>query len=137
MPFQLIYISVASRDFRESQLDDILRQSRANNLKHDITGCLVYKNREFLQILEGPKKDVLQLFENITEDLRNRMVNKLWSQDNVPRSFNEWSMAYVDLDQEEKGFDKLRDLVDSTSLQKEASIVRKLFAEIAKILIKK
>jgi hypothetical protein len=40
-----------------------LEQSRENNLRLDVTGMLLYKGGNFMQMLEGEKDAVLGLYE--------------------------------------------------------------------------
>ena len=58
---QLAYVSNASRLMSSASLSMLLRQARASNKRHDITGMLLYKDGSFLQVLEGPAEGFLWL----------------------------------------------------------------------------
>ena len=58
---RLLYISHATREISEAQIQDILQSSRRNNPALGITGVLVHGGGQFMQILEGPEHAVLRL----------------------------------------------------------------------------
>lgn len=63
--FRLIYVSSATAPFTEQQLEELLQESRRNNLSADITGMLLYREGKFMQTLEGPEVAVKKLGEKI------------------------------------------------------------------------
>jgi len=63
--FSLIYRSVAGESFSNEEVYQMLSIARDFNAEHDITGCLLFHNRRFLQLLEGEKDKVHQLFSLI------------------------------------------------------------------------
>lgn len=91
--FELVYCSTGS-SVGPKDITDILKTSRTFNLKNDITGCLLYHNDEFIQILEGNQDIVQQLFERIRKDKRHYGVTLLTESAKTQRAFPEWSMAY-------------------------------------------
>lgn len=66
--FSLIYRSVAKEDFNEYDIYKMLSDARDFNAEHRITGCLLYHDRKFLQLLEGEKSLVIRLFNTIESD---------------------------------------------------------------------
>ncbi len=56
--FFLVYVSSAVRPFSRVDLDDLLATSRANNARVGITGMLLYKDGNFMQVLEGDEEAV-------------------------------------------------------------------------------
>lgn len=91
---QYIYTSHATQDMTDDELSDLLRQSRTNNASKDITGMLVYENRIFIQLLEGPEQEVRQLVDKISHDSRHDNYTELAEMDISQRSFPDWSMGY-------------------------------------------
>ncbi len=63
--FQLIYHSLAKPGLTLSEIDAILAKASAFNTKNNITGCLLYHNHEFIQILEGEMDHIESLYVNI------------------------------------------------------------------------
>ena len=94
MPFQLTYHSVAKPDITSKDVEDIMAIATKNNSELGVTGCLLYHNKFFLQILEGEKQVVQELFEKIKLDDRNDQVTLLSTDESESRIFEEWSMAY-------------------------------------------
>ena len=76
----------------------ILEVSRIFNYSKNITGMLLYIKKDFLQILEGKKNDVLQLYNKIKLDNRHEVVRTLISCYGDERLFNDWSMGYSHFD---------------------------------------
>ncbi|MDO1501353.1 BLUF domain-containing protein [Winogradskyella maritima] len=93
--FELSYRSLMSPEVNSEVISDIVSVSRRQNKIHNITGCLVYHNNMFFQLLEGPKDAVLQLYENIKEDQRHYEVKTLWQGAKLKRIFEDWNLALV------------------------------------------
>ena len=94
----LIYVSIASGDLSEQQLVDILKVSRANNTRDEITGMLLYKDRRFMQLLEGPEGAVCAAYQRITRDVRHQDATILLEGATDERDFVDWSMGFQALD---------------------------------------
>ena len=86
--YELIYTSVGIKEFSDSELFELLNQARTNNEMHDITGMLVYKDREFAQILQGDEQKVRRLYENIIKDDRHTNVKLFYESIIQERTFN-------------------------------------------------
>ena len=77
-------------------LDHILASARRRNMAEEITGMLLYYRGEFVQILEGEKKSVENIYDKfISPDLRHTVLNKVHQKTISHRSFSEWSMGFV------------------------------------------
>ncbi|GGG50655.1 BLUF domain-containing protein [Bizionia arctica] len=98
--YQLNYHSISRPGLNLKDLDDILETANIENSKRNISGCLIYHNNRFVQILEGKKKDVLEVFEKIKTDKRHHTVTLLWENQVDKRFFSEWHMAYYRPDDE-------------------------------------
>lgn len=92
--YQLNYHSISRPGLDLGDLDDILEEAIAVNSARSISGCLIYHNDRFVQILEGRKKDVLQVYEKIRADQRHHTVTLLWDNQVESRFFEEWNMAF-------------------------------------------
>jgi hypothetical protein len=91
---QLVYVSFAVRDFDHEDLKSILETSRKYNAQHEISGLLLYSNRNIIQILEGQKEAVRDLFEKIRVDSRHQKVTLLSFEKATKRDFKEWAMGF-------------------------------------------
>jgi hypothetical protein len=77
-------------------LDHILASARRRNVAEEITGMLLYYRGEFVQILEGEKKSVENIYDKyIGPDLRHTALNKVHQNTISHRSFSEWSMGFI------------------------------------------
>jgi hypothetical protein len=65
-------------------------------LAQDITGMMIYHRGEFVQILEGRKESIENVYEKfICPDTRHTAINKVLKNTITHRSFGEWSMGFV------------------------------------------
>ncbi|MGB5236901.1 MAG: BLUF domain-containing protein [Flavobacteriaceae bacterium] len=97
MPFQLTYHSLASREMTGKDLKAIMNIAIENNQKLGVTGCLIYYNNFFLQILEGEKGTVLELLNKIKQDHRNEQLTLLSTDESEDRIFKDWAMSFYHL----------------------------------------
>lgn len=95
----LIYVSSAVRLFTDAELVELLRVSRENNQQENVTGMLLYKGGNFLQVLEGPEEAVLRLYQKISQDPRHVDVMQLIKESIQERHFPDWSMGFQNVDQ--------------------------------------
>lgn len=90
----ILYLSKVSTPLQEAELVRLLEQARANNKRRNITGILVYSDRQFMQLLEGEEADVASLYAKLSQDPRHAGLIKLADKPIGARSFAEWSMAF-------------------------------------------
>lgn len=94
----LTYVSYAEHAMNTEELNALLAESKNKNAEKNITGMLLYRDRYFIQVLEGEEDVVTDLYERIKEDPRHTNV-LLVSKDKIEeRSFGDWSMGYKNLD---------------------------------------
>lgn len=91
---ELVYFSEADPNLTVEDISILLKHSRDYNTKNNITGCLLYLNNEFLQILEGKKEAVQHLFTLIKEDKRHSNIIVLAEENKKEKTFPDWSMAF-------------------------------------------
>jgi hypothetical protein len=92
----LAYASSATRPFSPEELLDLLAVSRANNLRDDLTGMLLYRGGNFLQALEGPSDAIQATMRRIARDPRHRSITHLCDEAQVDRIFGAWTMGFTD-----------------------------------------
>jgi hypothetical protein len=95
--FFAVYVSSAVRLFSNEELVELLEHSRKKNAADDITGMLLYKDGNFMQFLEGPRKNVCALLDTIKGDPRHRGMIILLQSEHDERDFSEWSMGFKTL----------------------------------------
>ena len=97
MLVRLLYASRPVTPLTGSVVDTILAQSQAGNPARGITGILCFNDELFLQLLEGGRDEVCQLFNAIVRDDRHRNV-RLLSYEEIPeRRFANWTMGQVNV----------------------------------------
>lgn len=139
--YELLYSSIARPDLAEADILDILKNSQEFNLKYNITGCLLYFDKEFIQILEGDEQSVKNLFSKIKKDIRHTNVNLLLENGKTERVFKNWSMAFNELSSEDmNNIDKVlpvNNFITSSELDYKSTKASKLFFHMAKEPFKK
>ena len=97
MLVELLYCSVAvAPQLTVLDLDEILLSARRRNVALGISGMLLYYRGQFVQILEGRKAVVDNIYQNhISPDTRHTGLNKVLEKTIAHRSFSEWSMGFV------------------------------------------
>lgn len=98
--YQLTYKSRAKNNITLDDLNAILHDSNLTNLQSNITGCLVFYNDFFIQILEGRKEDVLFIYDKICVDHRHHSIELLWQNTTEKRFFEDWNMGFYTPEQE-------------------------------------
>jgi Sensors of blue-light using FAD len=93
--YEIIYVSLASRDLPAEELVQLLDKARAHNAAQGITGMMVYHRREFMQLLEGEQAAVQALYDRIASDPRHQQLRKIWDGPIRERGFSDWGMAFV------------------------------------------
>lgn len=97
MLVRLMYASRAVPAVDHDELIAILRKSKANNPAHGVTGVLCYSGGIFLQVLEGGRSAVNQLYNRIAADPRHTQVELLSYEEIGERRFAGWAMGQVDM----------------------------------------
>lgn len=120
---ELVYYSISNTEITSEILSDILITSRDFNSKNNVTGCLLYHNKVFLQLLEGEKETVENLFEKIKDDKRHSNIVLIEKVEE--RLFSDWSMAFHELNSSKMSINQfIKDInfyTDTTEKQTEAS----------------
>lgn len=89
--FQLIYVS-RPFGFDTPTLIDILVKARARNSEAGVTGALLCRDDLYLQLLEGPREGVDDIFASIAEDDRHVDIRTIVRRKIQTRMFPGWAM---------------------------------------------
>lgn len=104
MLVRLIYASRSIGPVTEPVIQSILEQSRANNRESGVTGVLcVCHGDTFIQVLEGGRVEVNQLYAKVLGDGRHTDVILLDYEEIAERRFAGWRMGRADLDKVNAG----------------------------------
>src|SRR3954465_12203500 len=117
----LIYVSSAVQLFTTEELVALLEQARRKNARLGITGMLLYKDGNFMQVLEGEDETVRALAAEIERDRRHKAFTILTTDTIAERQFHNWSMAFNNLERRDSmdfpGYSEfLNDRLDPTLL---------------------
>jgi hypothetical protein len=78
-------------------VEAIVEQSRRNNPAKGITGLLCFIDDVFVQVLEGGRDAVCDLFSTIVRDERHHSVRILSYEEISERRFGNWNMGQVNI----------------------------------------
>lgn len=99
MVYQIVYSSRATQDFWPEDLFLLVETARRKNALRSVTGMLLFHEGEFLQLLEGPEREVKSVFEMVGRDPRHTEVKVLLSEEAPQRQFPDWTMGFERLDE--------------------------------------
>jgi len=97
MLVQCLYASRAVAPLKATILESIVSVSREKNPARGITGLLCVSGDIFIQVLEGGRDEVCELFNTIVRDPRHDTVRLLTFEEIRQRKFGAWTMGQVDL----------------------------------------
>ncbi len=97
----LTYVSFASYDMTDEDLKNILAKAREKNGRLDVTGLLLYRDRYFIQALEGEEDVVTDLYDVIAQDERHGHVLMIGKDQIDQRAFGTWEMGFKNLNDED------------------------------------
>ncbi len=97
MLVRLLYASRAADNVNQEALVAIVRKSKANNPSAGVTGVLCFSEGIFLQVLEGGRAAVNQLYNRIATDPRHTDLQLLCYEEIGERRFAGWSMGQVNM----------------------------------------
>lgn len=84
--------------FKPAIFQTVEQDARQYNQQNGITGTLCYGNGQFLQCLEGQKKVLLPLLQEIFDDTRHKEAKILIVQPIEQRDFSNWGMRLMFLE---------------------------------------
>lgn len=90
---QIIYSS-RPFGFDTAMLNGILSAARRCNQRDDVTGALICRRDIYLQMLEGPEKEVLATLERIKRDDRHLNISLRFCEPVPERMFANWDMLH-------------------------------------------
>ena len=99
MIFNLVYKSNPVSRVTSQDVENIVNLAKKKNAALGITGILLFKDNLFLQVLEGPREKVIDLYQKIQSDSRHENVETIYEGFSSSRSFDTWSMACKHLDE--------------------------------------
>ena len=96
--YTLGYASTQTAPLGTAGLLELLNEARDFNQSHNLTGLLLHREDSFMQVIEGRKEDVLELYDRIKKDPRHTRVETLFEDEISEREFSDWQMGFIELD---------------------------------------
>jgi Sensors of blue-light using FAD len=125
--YHLVYTSHAVKQFADEELLELLRQSRDRNKKLSISGILLYVQGKFMQVLEGKKEFVEEVYSSIQRDSRHIRVTLVLEGNSPKRIFKGWSMGFKRLSNDEfvktSGFTDIDVFFDEHKMKETSSVL--------------
>ena len=90
----IAYVSAASWNLLDEEVEHIVSASRRHNAANGITGMLLYCDGNFMQYLEGEEAAVNATFARIRASESHYQVNELMNQPIDEREFTDWAMGF-------------------------------------------
>lgn len=109
---QIVYISSAEHPFTDEEFAEMLAAIRKNNEQNGVTGMLLYKDGDFIQVIEGEEPVLTPLFKKICQDKRHYSIVEMMRKPIVERQFKEWSMGFHHINSDDprlEGFNRFFD----------------------------
>ncbi len=87
------YLSTATQAFDRQQLDELYRSAREVNGEHGVRGVLLYGNRRFCQLIEGPADGMAEVMARVRGSTQHHDLLTL-HEEPVPRlAYPSWSLG--------------------------------------------
>lgn len=91
----ICYISDSRINKSITDFNELIFKAKSNNAKNNITGILVYKNNNFLQVFEGYPETVDAIFDKISMDQRHQNIFKIIDTSIDDRIFEEYKFGFT------------------------------------------
>lgn len=124
----LICVSEAATAVSDDGLIAMLQEYRAENLKLNITGLLLYSQGVYLQAIEGELPDASRAYEHVIKDQRFKNTQLLASGEMTERMFKSWCMGFMPA--EGTDMSGIKGYLDPTSKTKTARLVKRFYPSI-------
>ena len=98
MLVRLLYTSRSKEPLTPAAVDALLSQCRSNNPEQGITGVLCFCGNVYMQVLEGGRAAVNELYNHIVKDPRHTDVTILNYEEVTQRRYGSWTMGRVNLE---------------------------------------
>ena len=94
MEHTICYLSKQAEALKDSELETLFNQILSKNPLLNITGALLHNNNFFLQVLEGNKETIQELFAKIRKDKRHSGILMILDQKIENRIFQNYETNF-------------------------------------------
>ncbi|MCY2686482.1 BLUF domain-containing protein [Salinimicrobium sp. TH3] len=95
MQHAICYISTATSEFNNQEIENLLAEWREKNSNREIKGILLFSEGHFFQVLEGEKVKVLALYYRIIDDPRHTNVIQVMGKDVSRGSLDDYVVEHL------------------------------------------
>lgn len=89
------YISNASPNLSEAEIEEIFETTYTNNTANNVSGILLYNLGHFFQVIEGEVQHIIDLFDNkISEDPRHQDIYIVYNKATSTPVFLDYSAKF-------------------------------------------
>ena len=92
--YTICYVSSVKPGLSQEELEDLFTSTEKYNTESDITGILLYESGKFLQVLEGKKEELTELYDKIAEDSRHGNIFVILKSESKKRIFEDYSSRF-------------------------------------------
>jgi hypothetical protein len=97
---RLIYVSEASKSFKDAELALLVERMRRENEQAGVTGLLIHAAGQFVHVLEGELEDVASRYDVIRADRRHKNARRISFEFTSERMFPSWWMGFLNVNQD-------------------------------------
>lgn len=90
----ILYVSSMYNEYSKLELNNLLNVFHESNKKHNVTGLMLYHDKNIIQYIEGDEEDINILYSNINHDKRHSHITTLFKQYITKRKFTDWKLEY-------------------------------------------
>lgn len=105
---QVLYSSIAREGLGSDEVFSIIETASRLNPQRDITGFLIFRDGRFLQLVEGPGRQLDRLIDDLLGDPRHHSLEVLERRDVQARSFPNWRMKRLSRSTGQTALDEIR-----------------------------
>jgi hypothetical protein len=111
MRYAICYVSTVAKEVKDEEIETLLENSSKKNNNHDVRGVLLYSEGNFLQVMEGDKKYVLDLYGKIERDPRHHNIIQVLGKEIEQGAYDGYESDIITNDKKHKE-DLLHDYLD-------------------------
>ena len=115
LPYTICYVSKADPELSKEEIEDIFKTSIEHNNECTISGILLYSMERFFQILEGEKKEVIELYEDkIRNDPRHHDIMEIYHKPSGKPIFLRYNSKF-EIVSTHQDLDRIKTYIDKNS----------------------
>jgi len=97
----ILYISRMKKENSKEYIKEMLKLFREKNRENNISGLMLYYEGNIIQYIEGNKKELYSLYNNINNDPSHYNITKVIDESIINRNFMNWDMCFKELNHDE------------------------------------